>query len=58
MHPKGRIDHAISEAVAAALEPSRRHRKRADSGGSDEPYPSIMTISSRYSSVLARTTGI
>jgi hypothetical protein len=39
MHPKDRIDHAISEAVAAALEPSQRHRKRADSGGSDEPYP-------------------
>jgi hypothetical protein len=31
MHPKGHIDRAISEAVAAALEPSQRHRKRADS---------------------------
>jgi hypothetical protein len=39
MHPKGRIDHVISEAVGAALGPSQRHRRRADSGGSDQSYP-------------------
>jgi hypothetical protein len=26
------------QAIASALEPSQRHRKRADSGGSDEPH--------------------
>jgi hypothetical protein len=39
MHPKGHIDRVISEAVGAALGPSQRHRKKADCGGSDEPYP-------------------
>jgi hypothetical protein len=52
-------DGYSQRAVAVALESAQRQRKRADVGGSDGPYPpSITTISSRYSSVLGRTTGI
>jgi hypothetical protein len=32
-------DDYSRQAIASALEPSQRHRKRAESGGSDEPYP-------------------
>ena len=38
MNPTNSDDYSL-QAIASALEPSQRHRKRADSGGSDEPYP-------------------